>query len=112
METMNDLKLILKRKNIQLLVDFCLDESLEFTLKPQTFPDTDWELNMKIADIKTAVAAGMFLRENRIDVNGIDQQKYRKPVPKKTKEETDDKAEEKEEKAETTAPAPESNTIF
>ena len=107
---MNDLKLVLKRKNIQLLVDFCLDESLEFTLKPQTFPDTDWELNMKITDIKTAVAAGMFLRENRIEVNGIDQQKFKKQAPKKTKEETDDRAEEKEEKNDT--PAAESNTIF
>lgn len=107
---MNDLKLILKRKNIQLLVDFCLDESLEFTLKPQTFPDTDWELTVKITDIKTAVAAGMFLRENRIEVNGIDQQKFKKQAPKKTKEESDDKADEKEEKNE--APAPESNTIF
>lgn len=107
---MNDLKLILKRKNIQLLVDFCLDESLEFTLKPQTFPDTDWELTMKITDIKTAVAAGMFLRENRIEVNGIDQQKFKKQAPKKAKDESDDKAEEKEEKNE--APAPESNTIF
>ncbi len=107
---MNDLKLVLKRKNIQLLVDFCLDESLEFTLKPQTFPDTDWELTMKITDIKTAVAAGMFLRENRIEVNGIDQQKFKKQAPKKTKEESDDKVEEKEERNE--APAPESNTIF
>jgi hypothetical protein len=110
METMNDLKLVLKRKNIQLLVDFCLDESLEFTLKPQTFPDTDWELTMKITDIKTAVAAGMFLRENRIEVNGIDQQKFKKQAPKKTKDESDDKGEEKEEKNDT--PAPESNTIF
>lgn len=107
---MNDLKLVLKRKNIQLLVDFCLDESLEFTLKPQTFPDTDWELTMKITDIKTAVAAGMFLRENRIEVNGIDQQKFKKQAPKKTKEETDDKAEEKEEKNDT--PAAESNNLF
>ena len=105
---MNELKLILKRKNIQLLVDFCLDESLEFTLKPQTFPDTDWELNMKITDIKTAVSAGMFLRENRIEVNGIDQQKFKKPAPKRTREETDDKGE--EERSE--APGPESNTIF
>ena len=109
MEKMNDLKLILKRKNIQLLVDFCLEETLEFTLKPQAFPDTDWELTMKIADIKTAVAAGMFLRENRIEVSGIDLQKMKKPAPKKAKEEADEK-EEKEEKIET--PAPESNTIF
>lgn len=110
METMNDLKLILKRKNIQLLVDFCLEESLEFTFKPQTFPDTDWELTMKITDIKTAVAAGMFLRENRIEVNGIDQQKFKKQAPKKTREDNDDKTDEREEKNE--SPAPESNTIF
>lgn len=109
METMNDLKLILKRKNIQLLVDFCLDETLEFILKPQSFPDTDWELTMKITDIKTAVAAGMFLRENRIDVNGIDTQKFKKPAPKKTKEDSDDKTEEKEEKVENQATE---NTIF
>ncbi len=109
---MNDLKLILKRKNIQLLVDFCLDETLEFTLKPQTFPDTDWELTMKIIDIKTAVSAGMFLRENRIDVNGIDQQKFKKPVAKKTKEESDDRGDEKEEKViEAPSEKPE-NTIF
>jgi hypothetical protein len=117
MEKMNDLKLILKRKNIQLLVDFCLEETLEFTLKPQTFPDTDWELTMKITDIKTAVAAGMFLRENRIEVAGIDQQKLKKQPPKKTKEEkdeSDERMDEKEEKAEAPAPspAPESNTIF
>jgi hypothetical protein len=110
MEAMNDLKLILKRKNIQLMVDFCLEESLEFTLKPQAFPDTDWELSMKITDIKTAVAAGMFLRENRIDVNGIDQQKFKKQAPKKTKDDADDKADEKEEKAE--AQAPETNNLF
>lgn len=110
---MNDLKLILKRKNIQLLVDFCLEESLEFTLKPQPFPDTDWELTMKIIDIKTAVAAGMFLRENRIEVNGIDQQKFKKQAPaKKTKEEADDRSDEREEKSETPAPSPESNNLF
>jgi hypothetical protein len=114
METMNDLKLILKRKNIQLIVDFCLDETLEFTLKPQTFPDTDWELTMKIIDIKTAVAAGMFLRENRIDVNGIDQQKFKKTVPtKKSKDDTDEKPEEKEEKVhDTPVEKHDTNTMF
>ncbi|MBN1414493.1 MAG: hypothetical protein JW973_05285 [Bacteroidales bacterium] len=84
---MNDLKVVLKKKNIPVLVDFCLDESVEFTVKPQSFPDTDWEFTMKISDIKTAVVAGMFLRENRIEISGIDQQKYKKPQPKKNKEE-------------------------
>jgi len=84
---MNDLKVVLKKKNIPVLVDFCLEESVEFIVKPQSFPDTDWEFTMKISDIKTAVVAGMFLRENRIEISGIDQQKYKKPPVKKNKEE-------------------------
>jgi hypothetical protein len=84
---MNDLKVVLKKKNIPLLVDFCIEESLEFTVKPQTFPDTDWEFTMKISDIKTAVIAGMFLRDNRIEISGMDQQKYKKAPAKKNKEE-------------------------
>jgi hypothetical protein len=88
---MNDLKVILKKKNIPLLVEFCLDESVEFIVKPQTFPDTDWEFTLKIADIKTAVVAGMFLRENRIEISGIDQQKYRKPLKKGKEEDTNEK---------------------
>ncbi len=90
---MNDLKVVLKKKNIPMLVDFCVEESLEFTVKPQAFPDTDWEFTMKIADIKTAVIAGMFLRDNRIEITGIDQQKYKKSTVKKNKEEdTNDKS--------------------
>ena len=88
---MNDLKVVLKKKNIPVLVDFCLEESVEFTVKPQTFPDTDWEFTMKISDIKTAVVAGMFLRENRIEISGIDQQKYKKPVKKGKEEESGEK---------------------
>jgi len=88
---MNDLKVVLKKKNIPVLVDFCIEESIEFNVKPQTFPDTDWEFTMKISDIKTAVVAGMFLRENRIEISGIDQQKYKKPVKKGKEEETIEK---------------------
>jgi len=88
---MNDLKVVLKKKNIPVLVDFCLEESVEFTVKPQAFPDTDWEFVMKISDIQTAVVAGMFLRENRIEISGMDQQKYKKPVKKGKEEETTEK---------------------
>jgi hypothetical protein len=88
---MNDLKGVLKKKNISMLVDFCLEESVEFIAKPQAFPDTDWEFTMKISDIKTAVVAGMFLRENRIEISGIDQQKYKKPIKKSKEEDTNEK---------------------
>jgi hypothetical protein len=87
----NELKVVVKKKFIPTLVEFCMDESLEFSVKPQTFPDTDWEVVLKMADIKTAVVAGMFFRENKIEIAGVDQAKYKK-VAKKGKEE-----EEKEE---------------
>jgi hypothetical protein len=82
------IKVILKQKSISVLVDFCLEEKIEFNVKPQDFPDTDWEFNMFVKDIKTGVITGMFLRENRIDIPGTtDQQKIRKPSPRKSKEE-------------------------
>lgn len=84
------IKVILKQKSIPVLVDFCLEEKIEFNVRPQSFPDTDWEFNLMVKDIKTAVMTGMFLRENRIDIAGNEQQaaKVKKPVPpKKTREE-------------------------
>ena len=85
------IKVILKQKNISLLVDFCIEEKIEFGVRPQPFPDTDWEFNMMVKDIKTAVNTGMFLRENRIDIAGNEQaaKAVKKPVAKKTKEEED-----------------------
>jgi hypothetical protein len=81
------IKVILKQKSIPVLVDFCLEEKIEFNVKPQAFPDTDWEFSLFVADIKTGVMTGMFLRENRIDIAGIDPQKIKKPLPKKGRDE-------------------------
>jgi hypothetical protein len=83
------IKVILKQKSIPTLVDFCIEEKIEFSVRPQAFPDTDWEFNLLVKDIKTAVTTGMFLRENRIDIAGNEQQaKLKKPaVVKKTRDE-------------------------
>lgn len=77
------IKVVLKQKSIPMLVDFCLEEKIEFSVKPQAFPDIDWEFNLFVKDIKTGVLTGMFLRENRIDMAGVDAQKLKKPAPKK-----------------------------
>jgi hypothetical protein len=85
------IKVILKQKSIPTLVDFCLEEKIEFSVRPQSFPDTDWEYNLMVKDIKTAVMTGMFLRENRIDIAGNEQhqqQKAKKAPVKKKEEET------------------------
>jgi hypothetical protein len=89
-------KVVLKKKQISTIVEFCLEESIEFSVKQQTFPDTDWEIEMKMKDFRAAVLLGMFLRENRIDIDGIDPQRY-----KRTTKKADEKPEAsaKEEKA-------------
>ena len=81
------IKVILKQKSIPVLVDFCLEEKIEFSVKPQDFPDTDWEFHLFVKDIRTGVITGMFLRENRIDIPGTDQQKTKKPAPRKSRDE-------------------------
>jgi hypothetical protein len=79
-------KVIIKKKQVSLIVDYCLEESIEFSVKQQTFPDTDWEIEMKLKDFKAAVMLGMFLRENRIDIDGIDPQRYKRAAKKEEKE--------------------------
>ena len=85
------IKVILKQKSIPVLVDFCIEEKIEFNVRPQAFPDTDWEFNLMVKDIKTAVTTGMFLRENRIDIAGNEQPKPKKPITSKKTKEDDEK---------------------
>jgi hypothetical protein len=75
-------KVILKKKQVPTVVDYCLEESIEFSVKQQSFPDTDWEIEIKLKDFKAAVLLGMFLRENRIEIDGIEPQRYKRPAKK------------------------------
>jgi hypothetical protein len=81
-------KVVIKKKQVSVLVDYCLEESIEFSVKQQAFPDTDWEIEMKLKDFKAAVVLGMFLRENRIDIDGIDPQRYKRSTKKDEKSES------------------------
>jgi hypothetical protein len=85
-DNVNNPKVVLKKKQIPVLVDFCLEETIEFSVKQQTFPETDWEIELKLKDIKTAIIVGMFLRENKLEIEGIDQFRYKKAVSKKADE--------------------------
>lgn len=92
-------KVVLKKKQVPTIVDFCLEESIEFSVKQQTFPDTDWEIEMKMKDFRAAVLLGMFLRENRIDIDGIDPLRYKRNS-KKSDEKTEPATKEEKAKAE------------
>ncbi len=76
-------KIVLKKNQIQKLVDFSLEEGIEFTVRQQKFPDTDWEVELKINDINTAILTGMYLRENKLEPEGFGFEKYKKTQTKK-----------------------------
>jgi hypothetical protein len=97
-------KVILKKKQIPVLIDFCLDESIEFSVKQQTFPETDWEIELKLKDFKTAVVVGMFLRESRMELEGVDQSRYKKGPVKKADEKPEPAAKAETPKIEKTEP--------
>ena len=96
-------KVVLKKKQVPVVVDYCLEESIEFSVKQQTFPDTDWEIEMKLKDFKAAVLLGMFLRENRIDIDGAEAQRVKRTA-KKSEEKAEAPVKEERPKQEKSAP--------
>lgn len=60
-----------KRKHIQVITDYCLDAKVEFTIRPGDKND-EFETEFHINDITRAVALGMFLRENRLYLKGME----------------------------------------
>lgn len=86
-------KVVLKKKQIPVMIDFCLDESIEFSVKQQVFPETDWEIELRLKDFKTAILVGMFLRENRFEMDGIEPQRYKKQAGSAVSKKSDEKPE-------------------
>lgn len=61
---------IVKRKNIQTVFDYCIDNRIETKMTPRDMPE-EWELEFNIADIMKAINLGMFLRENKLELVGL-----------------------------------------
>jgi len=89
--------IIAKRKNIQIIFDYCLDQKIEFKVSPRTISNDEWELELSIDTIKMAIALGMFVRENKLDMYGMGEFSKPKPISNVKKV---------EEKEKTIAPAP------
>lgn len=61
---------IVKRKNIQTLLDYCLDNKIEFKAVPRDMPE-EWDIEFTVQDIMKAINLGMFLKENKLDLAGF-----------------------------------------
>jgi hypothetical protein len=64
-------RIIVKLRNMQAILDYCLDCRIEFTCTPRIANTDEWEVELKITDIMSAVALGMFLREHKIEPVGM-----------------------------------------
>lgn len=78
----------IKRRNIQILFDYLLDNKLEFSVKDKAFTADEFEISINITEIKKAIAFGVFLRENKLEMPGVYE------VSKTSKKTTNGKAEE------------------
>jgi hypothetical protein len=84
---------ILKRKNIQVVIDYCIENRIEWHAAPKNMPE-EWEIEFTVSDIMKAINLGMFLKEHRLDLAGFGSLSINKPAIAKTK----GKKTEKEEK--------------
>ncbi len=75
---------IAKKKNIQPIIDYCMDARLVCTILPKGLSADEFEVELTLAGIKQAIAFGMFARENKLEVAGFAElQKPKVLAPKK-----------------------------
>jgi hypothetical protein len=99
-----------KRKNIQSVMDYCLENEVEFTVKPKTVGIDDWKIEVNITNVKKAIHFGMFLKEIKSEIVGLP---YTSPIVKEPKKvEVKESTKEPKEKAAPAAAASSDSNIF
>lgn len=74
----------IKKKNLQVIIDYCVESKLEFIVKPRLAGD-EFDVEVPISSIHQAILFGMFLRENRLMPNGMQPQVATSAKTKTTK---------------------------
>ncbi|MES2836303.1 MAG: hypothetical protein V4667_02175 [Bacteroidota bacterium] len=67
----NTTTISVKRRNTQLVFDYCLDNEIAFSVKPAFAAKDEFEFSVNIENIKKAIAFGMFLKENKLELKGM-----------------------------------------
>jgi hypothetical protein len=91
-----------KRRFIPLIMDFCMDNKMAFRVIPRHGAD-EWEVQFDIQEVLPAVALGMFLRENKLELTGFSPM-LSKPAPAAPRTKTK-KSQAEDEPVPTPAPA-------
>lgn len=74
----------IKKKNLHVIIDYCVENKLEFIVKPKLVGD-EFDVEVPISSIQQAILFGMFLRENRLMPNGMQAQVVSSAKAKATK---------------------------
>ena len=59
-----------KKKNISSLIEYCIENKIDFTVKSRTSSD-DFDIEFIISNTQKAIALGMCLKELRMELNGL-----------------------------------------
>ena len=62
---------VVKKKNVFGLIEYCIENKIEFSVRPKNMNNDDSEIEFTMSSIKKAIALGMFLREQRIEMVGV-----------------------------------------
>lgn len=63
--------ILTKRKNIQTVLDYCVEQKLSFSANPRAISIDEWEIELNITTIKGAIALGIFVKENKLEIYGM-----------------------------------------
>ncbi len=60
---------LIKKKNINSLIDFCIENKIDFAVKSKS--NDDFDVEFLINDTKKAIALGMCLKELKLELKGL-----------------------------------------
>jgi len=63
--------ILTKRKNVQIVLDYCLEQKLSFSANPRAISVDEWEIELNVTTIKGAIALGIFVKENKLELYGM-----------------------------------------
>jgi hypothetical protein len=58
-----------KKKNVQSLIEYCIENRIDYTLRSKS--NDDFDIEFIITNTKKAIALGMCLKELRLELNGF-----------------------------------------
>jgi hypothetical protein len=65
------LTISIKKKNLLSLIEYCIENKIDFTLLSKSTHSDDFEMEFMVKNTKKAIALGMCLKELKLELNGL-----------------------------------------